>query len=175
METTGMKRTINFCVISAVSALLLTSTVMAAEPEGITKRKVASCPLNSGGPSLLGTNWRVSSTYGNAIDEAVDMKMTVNLDTMAGDTGCNKYAAKFKQVGFTGFTITHLNRTRKPCMRVDTGEGKPTVDLSKIEGAYLRIIRRMGSVQQLDDGMLVFYDRNGKKGLEMTQIKANAS
>ena len=167
-----MKRTLNFCVISAVSALLLTSTVMAAEPEGITKRKVASCPLNSGGPSLLGTNWRVSSTYGNAIDDAVDMKMTVSLDTMAGDTGCNKYAAKFKQTGFTGFTITNITRTRNPCMRVDTGEGKPTVDLSRIEGAYLRIIRRMGSVQQLDNGKLVFYDRNGKEGLEMTQVKA---
>jgi len=165
-----MKRTLNICAISAVSALFLTSTVVAAEPEGITKRKVASCPLNSGGPSLLGSNWRVSSTYGNKLSEAVDMKMTVNLDTMAGDTGCNKYAAKFKQVGFTGFTITQLTRTRKPCMRVSTGEGKPTVDLSKIEGAYLRIIRRMGSVQQLDDGRLVFYDRNGKEGLEMTKV-----
>ena len=170
MKTNGMKRTLNICAISAVSALFLTSTVVAAEPEGITKRKVASCPLNSGGPSLLGSNWRVSSTYGNKISEAVDMKMTVNLDTMAGDTGCNKYAAKFKQVGFTGFTITQLTRTRKPCMRVSTGEGKPTVDLSKIEGAYLRIIRRMGSVQQLDDGRLVFYDRNGKEGLEMTKV-----
>lgn len=170
MKTNGMKRTLNICAISAVSALFLTSTVVAAEPEGITKRKVASCPLNSGGPSLLGSNWRVSSTYGNKLSEAVDMKMTVNLDTMAGDTGCNKYAAKFKQVGFTGFTITQLTRTRKPCMRVSTGEGKPTVDLSKIEGAYLRIIRRMGSVQQLDDGRLVFYDRNGKEGLEMTKV-----
>jgi len=170
VKTNGMKRTLNICAISAVSALFLTSTVVAAEPEGITKRKVASCPLNSGGPSLLGSNWRVSSTYGNKISEAVDMKMTVNLDTMAGDTGCNKYAAKFKQVGFTGFTITQLTRTRKPCMRVSTGEGKPTVDLSKIEGAYLRIIRRMGSVQQLDDGRLVFYDRNGKEGLEMTKV-----
>jgi len=168
-----MKRTRNFCVMSAASALLLISTAAVAELDGITDRKVASCPLNSGGPSLLGTNWRVSSTYGNPINDAVDMKMTVSLDTMAGDTGCNKYAAKFKQVGFTGFTITQLNRTRKPCMRVSTGEGKPTVDLSKIEGAYLRIIRRMGSVQQLDDGKLVFYDRNGKKGLEMTQIKVN--
>jgi len=170
VKTNGMKRTLNICAISAVSALFLTSTVVAAEPEGITKRKVASCPLNSGGPSLLGSNWRVSSTYGNKLSEAVDMKMTVNLDTMAGDTGCNKYAAKFKQVGFTGFTITQLTRTRKPCMRVSTGEGKPTVDLSKIEGAYLRIIRRMGSVQQLDDGRLVFYDRNGKEGLEMTKV-----
>lgn len=170
METNGIKGTIFFCAVSTISALLLTTTVMAAEPGGITKRKVASCPLNSGGPSLLGTNWRVSSTYGNKISDAVDMRMTVNLDTMAGDTGCNKYAAKFKQVGFTGFTITHMNRTRNPCMRVDNDEGKPSVDLSKIEGAYLRIIRRMGSVQRLEDGKLVFYDRNGKKGLEMTQV-----
>jgi len=170
LKTNGMKRTVNFCVISAVSALFLTSTIAVAEVGGITKRKVASCPLNSGGPSLLGTNWRVSSTYGNKISDKVDMKMTVNLDTMAGDTGCNKYAAKFKQVGFTGFTITHLNRTRKPCMRVDNDKGKPSVDLSKIEGAYLRIIRRMGSVQRLENGTLVFYDRNGKKGLEMTQV-----
>lgn len=171
MESNGMKSTVNFCVVSVVSALLLTSTIAIAEIGGITSRKVASCPLNSGGPSLLGTNWRVSSTYGNKISEEVDMKMTVNLDTMAGDTGCNKYAAKFKQVGFTGFTITHLNRTRNPCMRVDNDKGKPSVDLSRIEGAYLRIIRRMGSVQRLDDGKLVFYDRNGKKGLEMTLVK----
>lgn len=171
MKTNGIKGTINLCVIGAVSAVLLSSVAMAAEPGGITKRKVASCPLNSGGPSLLGTNWRVSSTYGNAISDAVDMNMTVNLDTMAGDTGCNKYTAKFTQRGFTGFRITDLKRTRKPCMRVNTGEGKPTVDLSKIEGAFLRIIRRMGSVQQLDASTLVFYDRNGEKGLEMTKLK----
>jgi len=170
VKTNGIKQILKLCAMSAVSALLLTSTVIAAEPEGITKRKVASCPLNSGGQSLLGSNWRVSSTYGNKISEAVDMKMTVNLDTLAGNTGCNKYAAKFKQVGFTGFTITHMNRTRKPCMRVNTGAGKPTVDLSKIEGAFLRIIRRMGSVQQLEGGKLVFYDRNGKQGLEMTEV-----
>jgi len=159
VRTNGRSSTLNFCLISAFSATIFASPVIAAdldEPEGITSRATQSCPLNSGGPSLLGTKWRVSSTYGN-------------LDTMTGDTGCNKYAAKFKQVGYTGFTITQMDRTRTPCPLVSQGEGKPTVHLGNLEGAYLRIMRRMGSVQQMDDGKLVFYDRNGKEGLVMTK------
>ncbi|WP_022952328.1 META domain-containing protein [Leucothrix mucor] len=172
MRTNGRSSTLNFCLISAFSATIFASPVIAAdldEPEGITSRATQSCPLNSGGPSLLGTKWRVSSTYGNPVPAVVDMSMTVNLDTMTGDTGCNKYAAKFKQVGYTGFTITQMDRTRTPCPLVSQGEGKPTVHLGNLEGAYLRIMRRMGSVQQMDDGKLVFYDRNGKEGLVMTK------
>lgn len=172
MKTNGKKQTLNFYAISAITALLVSSTSFAAldEPEGITDRETQSCPLNSGGPSLLGTNWRVSQTYGNNIPEAITMSMTVNLDTMSGNTGCNKYTAKFKQIGATGFVISHIDRTREPCMVVSQGEGKPTIHLGNIEGSYLRIMRRMGSVQQTDEGTLVFYDRNGKEGLKMEKI-----
>lgn len=172
MKTNGKKRALNFCVISAFTALFVSSVAVAAveEPEGITDRKTQACPLNSGGPSLLGSKWRVASTYGTNIPEAVNITMTVNLDTMAGDTGCNKYAAKFKQIGATGFSVSQIDRTREPCLIVRPGEGKPTIHLGNIEGAYLRIMRRMGSVQQLDNGKLVFYDRNGKEGLVMTKL-----
>lgn len=173
MRTNGKKHALNFYAISALTALVVSSAAYAAsdEPEGITDRKTQACPLNSGGPSLLGTKWRVSKTYGNTIPEAVTLSMTVNMDTMTGNTGCNKYAAKFKQIGATGFVISNIDRTREPCMVVSQGEGKPTVHLGNIEGSYLRIMRRMGSVQQLDAGTLVFYDRNGKEGLVMTKLE----
>lgn len=168
MKTNGKKHALHFYATSAITALLVSTAAYALdEPEGITDRETQSCPLNSGGPSLLGTNWRVAKTYGNAISQAVDISMTVNLDTMTGETGCNKYAAKFKQVGATGFVISNIDRTREPCMVVKQGEGKPTVHLGNIEGAYLRIMRRMGSVEQVDENTLVFYDRNGKEGLVM--------
>ena len=171
MKTNGKKQTLNFYAISAITALLVSPTSFAAldEPEGITDRKTQACPLNSGGPSLLGSKWRVSKTYGNNIPTPIDISMTVNLDTMTGDTGCNKYAAKFKQIGATGFVISQIDRTREPCMIVRQGEGKPTIHLGNIEGSYLRIMRRMGSVQQTEEGTLVFYDRNGKEGLVMTK------
>ena len=173
METKDKKRKSNFFVTSAVSALLLSSVAVAAdldEPEGITDRATQSCPLNSGGPSLLGTKWRVSKTYNNVVPEGLDMTMNVSLDTMAGDTGCNKYAAKFKQIGHTGFSIVHMSRTRHPCKLLRPEAGGQTIHVGNQEGAYFRIMRRMGSVQQLDSGELVFYDRNGKKGLEMTKL-----
>lgn len=173
MKTNGKKKALNFYAISALTALLVSSASFAAldEPEGITDRKAQACPLNSGGPSLLGSKWRVSQTYGNEIPTPVTMSMTVNLDTMTGETGCNKYAAKFKQIGATGFVISQIDRTREPCMVVSQGEGKPTIHLGNIEGSYLRIMKRMGSVQQTDEGTLVFYDRNGKEGLVMTKLK----
>ena len=156
MRTKEKNRKLNFVLTSAVSALLLSSVAVAAdldEPEGITDRATQACPLNSGGPSLLGTKWRVSKTYANVVPEGLDMTMTVSLDTMAGDTGCNKYAAKFKQVGYTGFTITHMSRTRHPCKLLRPEAGGQTIHVGNQEGAYFRIMRRMGSVQQLDDGV----------------------
>ncbi len=165
------KRILNSFTISTVAALLLSTASYALdEPEGITSRNTQACPLNSGGPSLLGTKWRVAETYGNKIPDVVTIAMTVNLDTMTGTTGCNKYSAKFKQIGATGFVVSQIDRTRKPCMLISQGEGKPTVHLGNIEGSYLRILRRMGSVQQLDVNTLVFYDRNGKAGLKMTKL-----
>ena len=173
MKTREKSRKSSVLAIGALSALLTSTFAVSAdldEPEGITDRATLSCPLNSGGPSLLGTSWRVSETYGTAVPEGLDMTMTVSLDTMAGETGCNKYAAKFKQVGNTGFSVAQIARTRHPCALKRTEAGKPTIHVGNHEGAYLRIIKRMGSVQQMDDGTLVFYDRNGKKGLVMTKI-----
>jgi len=166
-------RKFSFIATSVLSALFISSVAVAAdldEPESITDRATHSCPLNSGGPSLIGTKWRVSKTYKNVVPEGLDMTMNVSLNTMAGDTGCNKYAAKFKQVGATGFSITHMSRTRNPCKLLRPEAGGKTIHVGNQEGAYLRIMRRMGSVQQLEDGVLVFYDRNGKKGLEMTKL-----
>ena len=89
MKNEEKKRRSNFFVTSAVSALFLSSFAVAAdldEPEGITDRVTHSCPLNSGGPSLLGTKWRVSKTYSNVVPEGLDITMNVSLDTMAGTT-----------------------------------------------------------------------------------------
>lgn len=173
MKIKENNRRSSFVLVSAVSALLLSSISIAAdldEPEGITSRAAQSCPLNSGGPSLMGTKWRVSKTYNNAVPEGLDMVMNVSLDTMAGDTTCNKYAAKFRQVGNTGFTITDVTRSKNPCKLLRPKVGGKTIHVGNIEGAYLRIIKRMGSVQQMDNGTLVFFDRNGKEGLEMTKL-----
>ncbi len=173
MKTKEKNSKSSFFVTSAVSALLLSSVAVAADLDdldSITDRAAASCPLNSGGPSLLGTKWRVSKTYNNVVPKGLDMTMNVSLNTMAGSTGCNKYAAKFKQVGYTGFSIVHMSRTRHPCKLLRPEAGGKSIHVGNQEGAYLRIMRRMGSVQQLDDGVLVFYDRNGKKGLEMTKF-----
>ena len=35
-----------------------------AEPAALP---AGMCPLNSGGPSLLGTSWRLTTIYGNAV------------------------------------------------------------------------------------------------------------
>jgi len=158
-------------LVAGLFALGLSGTVIAADDgtEKITDRDTQSCPLNSGGPSLLGTRWRVKSVYGNDLPKAVNISMTVNLDTMTGSTGCNKYAAKFGQVGYTGFKITKLDKTKSPCHVFRTKPGAPAINLGDLEGGFLRTIRRMGSVQQLDDETLVFYNRNGEKALIMSK------
>ena len=81
--------------------------------QSITASPTAQCPLNSGGPSLLGTTWRLDSIYGNRVPQALKIDMRVSTTSLTGIGGCNKYSANFKQVGYTGFSVKTINRTKK--------------------------------------------------------------
>lgn len=141
-----------------------------AAPDSITNRKVDDgCPLNSGGPTLLDSNWRVDSIYGNKIPQAVDMVMKVNQASLTGVAGCNNYVASFKQIGYTGFTVTNINRSKKGCRLLRPVKGGPTINVGSLEGGFLRTLQRMGSVQQFDNS-LVFYNRSGKQGIIMRKM-----
>lgn len=140
------------------------------EPDQITSRPVeGDCPLNSGGPSLLNSEWKVTSVYGNKIPEVVTMKLKVGETKLTGEAGCNNYSAVFKQVGYTGFKITKINKGKKGCRIVNSFPGGPTVNVGDLENGYLRTLRRMGSVQQFEN-KLVFYNRNGNKAIEMVKV-----
>lgn len=140
------------------------------EPDQITSRPVeGDCPLNSGGPSLLNSEWKVTSVYGNKIPEVVTMKLKVGEEKLTGEAGCNTYSAVFKQVGYTGFRITKVNKGKKGCRIVNSYPGGPTVNVGDLENGYLRTLRRMGSVQQFEN-KLVFYNRNGNKAIEMIRV-----
>jgi len=142
-------------------------TSLIAAPDAITSRKVdEGCPLNSGGESLLDSQWRIDSIYGNKIPPVVNMLMTVNKNSLSGDAGCNKYSATFKQVGYTGFVVTKINKGSKGCKRLHPVQGGRTINVGDLEGGYFRTLRRMGSVQQFKN-RLVFYNRSGKPGIVM--------
>ncbi len=119
-----------------------------------------ACPLNSGGPSLLGTRWRLYSIYGNRVPDSLAITMKVGMTAMEGVGGCNTYVARFIQVGNRGFKVTNISRTRTPCTAIRPAPGSPTVNVGSWEGSYLRVLRRAGSVQQLGT-TLQFYDFNG--------------
>ncbi len=156
--------------LAFVASHLLPTSVMAAEPDAITTRKVdEGCPLNSGGTSLLDTQWRVASVYGNRIPSAVDMVMKVNKYSLTGLAGCNSYSASFQQVGNTGFRVTKVSKSTKGCEIVRPIKGGRTINIGDLEGGYLRTLRRMGSVQHINN-TLVFYNRSGAKGIIMTPI-----
>jgi len=159
-------------VATPVAALVgssLSLTAFAA-PDSITTRKVDDgCPLNSGGPTLLDSNWRVDSIYGNKIPQAVDMVMKINQASLTGISGCNTYAASFQQVGYTGFRVTRINRGKKGCRILRPVKGGPTINVGSLEGGFLRTLRRMGSVQQFEN-RLVFYNRSGKQGIIMHKM-----
>lgn len=155
-------------VIASASSLL--PAVALAAPDTITTRKVDDgCPLNSGGPTLLDSNWQVVSIYGNKIPRVVGMVMKVNQSSLTGASGCNTYAASFKQVGYTGFTVTNIAKTKKGCRILRPVKGGPTINVGSLEGGFLRTLRRMGSVQQFDN-RLVFYNRSGKQGIVMHKM-----
>lgn len=120
------------------------------------------CPLNSGGPSLLGTKWRLQSVYGHEVPAELKITMVVGEHSMDGFAGCNTYAAHFVQVGNRGFKVSKIDQTREACDVIFPEPGAPSINVGNWEGNYLRILRRAGSVQQENDNTLHFYDFNGK-------------
>lgn len=124
----------------------------------------AACPLNSGGPSLLGTRWRLYSIYGNRVPRELEISMKVDETAMAGLGGCNNYTASFQQVGNRGFKVTNIQQTRRACEVLRPAPGAPTINVGNWEGNYLRVLRRAGSVQQLG-ATLQCFDFNGKASI----------
>lgn len=121
----------------------------------------AACPLNSGGPSLLGTRWRLFSIYGNRVPSELKISMKVEERAMTGLGGCNTYSAAFDQVGNRGFKVTKMHQSRKACEIIRPAPGAPTINVGNWEGSYLRVLGRAGSVEQVG-ATLQFYDFNGK-------------
>lgn len=124
----------------------------------------AACPLNSGGPSLLGSRWRLYSVYGNRVPKALEISMEVEDAAMAGHGGCNDYKASFVQVGNRGFKVIDIGQSRRACEVLRPNPGAPTINVGNWEGNYLRVLRRAGSVQQLG-ATLQFFDFNGKPSI----------
>lgn len=123
-----------------------------------------ACPLNSGGPSLLGSRWRLYSIYGNRCPTELEISMKVEEKAMAGLGGCNKYNASFQQVGNRGFKVVNIQQTRRACEVLRPKPGAPTINVGNWEGNYLRVLRRAGSVEQVG-ATLQFYDFNGKPSI----------
>lgn len=143
--------------------------LLAADAPVPSRIPSGACPLNSGGPSLLGSRWFVMSIYNNPVPKPLRMTMLVEQTAMVGTGGCNNYAANFVQVGNRGFKVNGINRGDKPCEVLRPEVGKPTVDVGSWEGKYLRVLRRAGSVQQMGS-TLQFYDFNGKPSLVFGKI-----
>lgn len=143
---------------------LLADQLLAADTSTPSPLPSGACPLNSGGPSLLGTRWFVMSIYGNSVPKELRMTLLVEQTAMVGIGGCNNYTANFVQVGNRGFKVVGINRGDKPCEVIRPAPGDPTIDAGSWEGRYLRVLGRAGSVQQLGS-TLQFYDFNGKPSL----------
>lgn len=131
------------------------------EAPATTPEATGRCPLNSGGPSLLGTRWRLFSIYGNRTPSELKITMEVEETAMVGMGGCNNYSANFAQVGNRGFKVNKINQTRRACERIRPSAGAPTINVGTWEGSYLRVLGRAGSVEQVG-ATLQFYDFNGK-------------
>lgn len=156
---------IQLCRALLLIPLLLSGAAYAettVPPESaVTPFPVGACPLNSGGPSLLGTEWRLLSVYGNKVPNELVISMTVGDVLLAGSGGCNEYAANFKQVGHTGFMITEINKGREGCPILRPGAGRQTINVGDWEGAYIRTLQRAGSVETIGN-TLHFYNRSGE-------------
>ncbi|MDQ5768322.1 META domain-containing protein [Thiothrix subterranea] len=145
--------------------LSLTSTGLSAEPDTATPPlPVGACPLNSGGSSLLGTQWRLLSVYGTPVPAELDISLSVGEDELKGFAGCNQYSTTFKRVGHSGFMMTGLERGNDICRVLPTTPGGPTINVGNWEGSYLRTLQRAGSVQQ-EGNTLHFYNRNGESSV----------
>ena len=139
--------------------------------QSITSTPTAECPLNSGGPSLLGTTWRLESIYGNKVPQALEISMRVSTHALAGNGGCNKYSANFKQVGYTGFSVKSITKTKKACKVLIPYKTAKSINVGSWEGSYLRTLKRMGSVRQITKTRLYFFNRNGEIGMKFRKIK----
>jgi hypothetical protein len=138
--------------------------------QSITAAPAAECPLNSGGPSLLGTTWRLDSLYGNKVPAMLTIDMRVSTTSLTGMGGCNKYSANFKQVGYTGFSVRTINRTKKKCKVIIPYKTAKSINVGSWEGSYLRTLKRMGSVRQMTETKLYFFNRNGQIGMKFHKV-----
>ncbi len=147
-----------------------------ATPESGTDTKLppGACPLNSGGPSLLGSKWRLLSVYGTEVPSELDITMEVGETDLTGFAGCNKYDAHFKRVGHTGFMIKGIEKTSDGCPILRPSPGSPTINVGDWEGSYLRTLQRAGSVQQ-DGAMLHFFNRSGEPSVIFAKHYGEAS
>lgn len=120
-----------------------------------------ACPLNSGGPSLLGSKWRLMSLYGNEVPAALEITMEVGENQLTGFAGCNDYTANFQRVGHTGFMMKGIDRKTEGCPVLRPAPGSPTINVGDWQGSYLRTLQRAGSVQQ-EGNTLHFFNRSGE-------------
>lgn len=153
----------------ALPLVILADPLLATDSSILSPLPSGACPLNSGGPSLLGSRWFVMSIYNNLVPKELRMTMLVEQTAMVGIAGCNNYTANFVQVGNRGFKVTSLSRSEGACEVLRPELGKPTIDVGSWEGKYLRVLRRAGSVQQLG-ATLQFYDFNGKPSLVFGKV-----
>ena len=127
-----------------------------------------TCPLNSGGPSLLGSEWRLSSIYGTPVPPELEINLKVEENALSGSSGCNDYSTAFKRVGHTGFMMTGVEKGKDVCRVLPTTPGGPTVNVGNWEGSYIRTLQRAGSVQQ-EGNILHFYNRSGESSVIFTK------
>jgi len=156
------------------SVLANTPVTGAVTPIPGSAAPTGACPLNSGGPSLLGSKWKLMSVYGNTAPKELRVTMEVGQTAMSGRGGCNNYAASFQQVGNRGFKVVNIQQTSNPCEVLRPGDGLPTIDTGAWEGMYLRVLRRAGSVEQ-KGVTLQFYDFNGKASIVFAKIYGSRS
>lgn len=155
--------------ICRVAAFVLPLTLAAGSLQAETNGGApalppGACPLNSGGPSLLDTEWRLLSIYGNRLPQELEINMKVGEDSLSGIGGCNEYQANFKRVGLTGFMMTNVNKGREGCRVIPTVPGGPTINVGNWEGSYIRTLQRAGSVEQIGN-TLHFYNRSGEPSI----------
>ena len=147
------------------------ATQKEAPIQSITAVPAAECPLNSGGPSLLGTTWRLNSLYGNIVPKDLKIDMRVSATSLTGMGGCNQYSANFKQVGYTGFSVKKITRTKKKCKVIIPYKTAKSINVGSWEGSFLRTLGRMGSVRQMTATKLYFFNRNGQIGLKLDKVE----
>ncbi|WML90465.1 META domain-containing protein [Thiothrix lacustris] len=172
----SMQKPISKSFMQTRRDLLLLPLMLMAErvlAVSVPELPAGSCPLNSGGPSLLGTKWRLYSVYDNKVPPELDVTMEVGDNALKGFAGCNDYTAVFQRVGHTGFKMAKIERGEKGCPVLSTGAGLPTINVGSWEGSYLRTLGRAGSVQQ-EGSLLQFFNMNGAPSVVFTKHYGDA-